>query len=143
MRPIATKSARPSASDLLGLVRLEPAERDDRNVDAASDLGGVDREIADAMGRVRIGGAGCHIEVRVGGDVHRVETGGDRELDHRELIVERLAVLLVVFERVDAHPERVVVADPGTNRADDLQQQPGAVLDRTAPSVVPTVDRRG
>ena len=83
--------------DAVGLVGLEAAEGDHRHRDPRLGLGRVVGQRADDMRRVRVGGAGRVVGVR--GDVHRVDPGGDREVDHLELVVPALAVGLVRLER--------------------------------------------
>ena len=76
------------------------------------------------------------------GEVHRVDSFSDSQLDHLELLVEDLAVGLVVLDRVDADPERDLGVEAGAERADDLEEQPRAILDVPTPAIGAGVHRR-
>ena len=127
--------------DQLRFVGLEASERDDRDARGLPHRRGVPREVTHTVRRVRVGGTGGHVHRGVRGDVHRVEPGRDRSLDHLELVLEALAVGLVVLQRVDAHPQREV-AEPRPGRPDDLEEQAGAPVDVAAPRVGAVVDGR-
>ena len=124
----------------IGLVGLEAPERDHRHRDASLGLGRVVAQRADDVRRVGIGRPGRVVGVR--GDVHRVDAGGDRELDRLELFVPAFAVGLVRFERVDPDPHREVAADTLAHRADHFDEQPRPSFEAPAPAVVTRVAGR-
>ena len=127
----------------LGVLGLEATERDDRDVDPGPHGRRVLAQGPDGVGRVGVGGSGRDVGAGVGGDVHRVDARGQRELDGAQLVVERLAVGLVVLDGVDADPERVLGAQSGAHGPQHLAEQAGPVLDAATPPVATNVERRG
>ena len=77
--------------------------------------------------------------VPVGGQVDGVGAGFDRESGGDLALVEGDAVGCSVFECIEAHPDREISTGARFRFGDDLAQEPGPVLDRTAVLVVAPV----